>query len=101
MSARALSDILIFLVLVGIGFVFIRLEANALQHWRGVWRWLAVAPAVLVAWITLGIILSPAAHTLWQIEIILWLVPGMLLLLILRGVLLYRTRSHATPGAPG
>jgi len=37
-----------------------------------------------IAWVTTGVVLDPAAHPLWTIDLIVWLIPAICILLILR-----------------
>jgi peptidoglycan/LPS O-acetylase OafA/YrhL len=78
-------DLLIFLGMLVLFAFFLVLEYATIRQERGIRRWLAILPAMVVGWIVLGILLNPAAHTLWMIEIVLWLIPAIVVLLLLRG----------------
>jgi len=94
MSPGVLLDIAIFGALAVLGTLFLVLEAKALRRWEGAWRIAAMVPAMVVGWIVLGIILEPAAHTLWPIEIIVWLIPAIVALLLIRAMVRSAERLH-------
>ena len=88
-------DLLIFLGMLVLGAFFLALEYRTIRMGRGIRRWLAILPAMVVGWIVLGILLSPGAHTLWAIEIVLWLIPAIVVLLLLRGMRSSPARANA------
>lgn len=79
------GDFLVRAGLIGLGLAFLALEISVLKRHGGGRRWAAIIAAVVVAWAVLDVALDPAAHPLWPIDIILWLVPGVLVLLVARG----------------
>jgi hypothetical protein len=83
MSA-SVPDIVITTAMVALALVFLVLETHAVRSESGLRRWVAIIPAMVVGWIALGILLSPEAHSLWPLELVLWLIPAILVLLFLR-----------------
>jgi hypothetical protein len=83
MSA-SVPELVIIAAMVGLAVLFLMLEYHVVRSESGLRRWVAIIPAMVIGWITLGILLSPAAHTLWPLEIVLWLIPAILVLLFLR-----------------
>ena len=61
-----------FVLLLGVGLVL--LGARALLRWRGVWRWAALVPLVLVFGVVLKIVMEvradPTSHNLWPFEVL-------------------------------
>ena len=51
---------------------FLVASAYALYWWRGFWRWLAVIPVAVMAFVVVRIVVQPEAHNLWPFEIVLW-----------------------------
>jgi len=88
-------NLVILAGLLGLGGAFLTLEYRALQGARGLWKLAALAPAMVVGWIVLGIIVNPPAHSLWPIEIIVWLIPAVVALLFIRLVQTMREQAHA------
>lgn len=91
-------DVFHYAVLCLLGVPFLLLEVAALRRYRGPRRLIALLAAMVVAWITAGVILDPAAHPLWPIDIILWLVPAVLVLLVLRVLEKRGSRSRSESG---
>jgi cation transporter-like permease len=79
-----LGDVLVHAALVILGMAFLVLAVHALGRYRGLRRLVALLATMVVAWITAGVILEPATHPLWPIDILLWLIPADIVLLILR-----------------
>jgi hypothetical protein len=77
-------NLAIFVSLIVLGVAFLVLEQRSLHHAHGVWKLIATLPAMVVGWIVLGIILNPKAHTLWEIEVIVWLIPAVVALVLMR-----------------
>ncbi len=73
-----------FVSLLVLGLVFLSLDLMALMRERGGHRVVALLLAFGIAWVTAGAILNPAAHPLWTVDIIVWLIPAICILLILR-----------------
>ena len=78
----------------------------AALRWSGVWRILAVAPAFLLGYVVVRIVVDtsrdPTSHNLWPIEIVLWSAVGvvaLVLMVVARRVLLVplQTASHRGP----
>jgi hypothetical protein len=90
-----LLNIVILAGLLGLGGMFLVLEYRALRGARGAWKAAALAPAMVVGWIVLGIVVNPPAHSLWPIEIIVWLIPAVVALLFVRLVQSVRGHAHA------
>ncbi len=67
-------------------FGFLVASSRALYRWRGLWRWLALIPAGVVALVVVRILVQPEAHYLWPIEIMLWCTGCALALAALFGV---------------
>jgi len=46
-----------------------------ITHWEGIWRWLAAAPAALIAadalWIVADVSIDSTARNLWPLELLL------------------------------
>ena len=80
------GDFLVFAALTVLGGLFLILAIPAIGRYRGFRRLAALLAAMVVAWITAGVILDPAAHPLWPIDIILWLIPADIVLLVLRAM---------------
>lgn len=80
----AFGDFLVFAALTILGGLFLLLAVPAIGRYRGLRRLVALLATMVVAWITAGVILDPAAHPLWPIDILLWLIPANLVLLLLR-----------------
>lgn len=95
MSSGVLLDIVIYGALAILGALFVYLEARAVRCWEGAWKVAAIVPAMVIGWVVLGIILNPAAHTLWPIEIILWLIPAIVALLLIRAMVRSAERLHS------
>jgi hypothetical protein len=79
-----LFNLVILAGLLGLGGAFLILEYRALRGAHGAWKVAAMAPAMVVGWIVLGIVINPPAHSLWPIEIIVWLIPAVVALLFIR-----------------
>lgn len=79
----AYVDLAIYVALIVLGLTFLWLEAAVLGRHRGVRRWIALVAAAVVAWIISDVVLDPAVHPLWPIEIVLWLIPAILILAVL------------------
>lgn len=79
------GDLLVWAGLIVLGLAFLALEASILKRRSGARRWVALFAAMIAAWVVLDVVLDPAAHPLWPIDIILWLIPGVLVLLLVRG----------------
>ena len=88
-------NLVILTGLLGLGGVFLVLEYRALHGAHGAWKVAALAPAMVVGWIVLGIIVNPPAHSLWPIEIIVWLIPAVVVLLFIRLVQNVHHQGHA------
>lgn len=73
-----------FVSLLLLGLVFLSLDLRALVRERGGHRVVALLLAFGIAWVTTGVVLDPAAHPLWTIDLIVWLIPAICILLILR-----------------
>jgi len=94
MWSQTLIDVAVLVALVLLFTVFLILESRALRTWHGVLRLVAMAPAMVIGWIILGIALNPPAHALWPIELILWLIPAILTLLVARVLFRAAERMH-------
>lgn len=94
MWTQTLVDLTAIVALAILTVLFLFLESRALLAWQGGWRIAAIAPAMVIGWITLGIVVNPAAHSLWPIELILWLIPAILILLIGRALVRGAERLH-------
>jgi hypothetical protein len=61
------------LIIVLAPFVIIGLQLWAAIAWRGVWRWLAAAPLLILAGhfllIMAQISIDPTSHNLWPLEL--------------------------------
>jgi hypothetical protein len=64
-----------FLVGIGIVAAVIGLEILAIKRWDGIWRWLAAAPLMLMAfdalWIWAARLQEPFSHPHWYLELML------------------------------
>lgn len=62
------------LVIGAFAFVigFLVASGLALYWWRGLWRWLALIPVAVLAFVAIRILVQPEAHNLWPFEILLW-----------------------------
>lgn len=60
--------------------LFVVVVSRAIFRWRGVWRWLASLPLVVLALAVLNIVLHPNSHNLLPFEIIVWVVLGFIIL---------------------
>lgn len=68
-------DSFMFGVLV-FALLLVAVVLHAILRWRGVWRWLASLPLLVLALATLDIVLNPASHNLLPFEIIFWVALG-------------------------
>jgi hypothetical protein len=89
LGAGHIVDVVTLLVL---GLVFLFLDLAALTRQRGAHRVVALLLALGIAWVMAGPILDPAAHPLWAVDIIVWLIPSICILLILRLIGVNRSR---------
>jgi hypothetical protein len=52
------------------------LEIVVLRRWRGLWRWVALLPAVALAAviinIAIGVLRDRVSHNLWPLELVMW-----------------------------
>lgn len=71
-------------LLVVIAFVAVVLRA--MFRWKGVWRWAASLPLVVLGVAVLNIALYPASHNLLPFEIIMWVALGFFVLGIVAAV---------------
>ena len=78
------GDVVDVVSLLVLGLVFVSLDLTALIRSRGGHRVVALLLAFGIAWVTAGVILNPGAHPLWAVDIIVWLIPAICILLILR-----------------
>lgn len=60
--------------------LFVAVVLHAIFRWRGVWRWLASLPLVVLALAVLNILLHPNSHNLLPFEIIIWVALGFVIL---------------------
>jgi len=81
LGAGNVADVVSLLVL---GLVFLSLDLTALTRARGAHRVVALLLAFGIAWVTAGVVLNPGAHPFWTVDIIVWLIPAICILLILR-----------------
>jgi hypothetical protein len=62
----------VFVSILGIGLTVV--GVRALVRWRGGWRWVALAPLLLVPGVVLNIVLKvradPTSHNLWPFEVL-------------------------------
>lgn len=62
--------------MLALGLVGLFGPAWGLWRWRGVWRYLAAVPAVVMGFMVLRILvgtaIDPTSHNLWPFEIIMW-----------------------------
>ena len=105
--ADASSTAVTVLLMAGLGLFVLALLVGGLVlpiiaflKWEGGWRWLALAPALILGFVILRIVIDgsadPTSHNLWPFEILLWGIPCVLYL----GVLwLLRLPRRAAPGA--
>jgi peptidoglycan/LPS O-acetylase OafA/YrhL len=70
--------------LVVLGLVFLLLDLNVLLRARGGKRVIALLLAAGIAWVVAGVVFDPAAHAFWTVDIIVWLIPAICILLLLR-----------------
>jgi hypothetical protein len=73
-----------FVSLLLLGLVFLSLDLTAIVRELGAHRMVALLLAFAIAWVMAGVILDPGAHPLWSIDIIVWLIPAICILLMLR-----------------
>ena len=66
--------------------LFVAVVLRAILRWRGVWRWLASLPLVVLALAVLNIVLHPSSHNLLPFEIIVWLALGFIILGVVAAV---------------
>ena len=83
MLGNVIMEFVTFAALAILAVVVVLLERHALRGSRGAWRFAALLPAMVVGWIALGILLNPPAHALWPVELIVWLIPAVMTLLVL------------------
>jgi len=64
------------LTMYALGLIGLAAPAWGVWRWRGPWRWAAVVPLAVVAFVLLRIIVDtardPTSHNLWPFEILLW-----------------------------
>jgi hypothetical protein len=64
------------LAMIAIGILALAWPAWGLWRWRGGWRLAAAAPAVIMAFVVLRIVIDttrdPTSHNLWPFEIVIW-----------------------------
>ncbi|MGD8279203.1 MAG: hypothetical protein PVH00_14290 [Gemmatimonadota bacterium] len=80
------------LSLLALGLVFLSFELMALIRARGAHRVVALLLAFGMAWVVAGVVLDPAAHPFWTVDIIVWLIPAICILLLLRLLQVKRRR---------
>lgn len=73
---------LVFTLVLG----FLAAEVFVLIRWRGLWRWAALLPVLIVGVIVLWIVIEPARHYLLAFEVMIWSFLGLVILGILAGV---------------
>lgn len=66
--------------------LFVALVSRTIFRWRGVWRWLAFLPLVVLALAVLNIVFHPNSHNLLPFEIIVWVVLGFIILGVVSAV---------------
>ncbi|HWR76663.1 MAG TPA: hypothetical protein VN283_05570 [Thiobacillus sp.] len=59
---------------------------RSILRWKGLWRWAASLPLVVLALAVLNIELHPASHNLLPFEIIMWVVLGFIILSVVAAV---------------
>jgi len=69
-----------------LALLFVAVVVRAIFRWRGVWRWLASLPLVVLALAVLNIVLHPYSHNLLPFEIIVWLALGFIILALVAAV---------------
>ena len=72
-------DLLMFVILA-IVLVFAGTVLRTILHWKGVWRWIASLPLVVLALGVLDIVNNPRSHNLWPFELIALVVLGFIIL---------------------
>lgn len=85
------GDMLLFngfmLTMMAVGLLSFTAPAWGLWRWRGGWRWAAAAPAAVMAFIVLRIIIDgvrdPTSHNLWPFEILMMGAGSVLFMLVL------------------
>lgn len=78
-------DPFMFGVLV-FALVFVAVVLRTILRWKGVWRWAASLPVVVLALAVLNIVLYPASHNLFPFELIMWVVVGFIILSVVAAV---------------
>ena len=60
--------------------LFVAVVLRTILRWRGIWRWAASLPLVVLALAVLNVGLHPTSHNLLPFEIIIWLALGFFIL---------------------
>lgn len=107
MRADSPSTTATVVLMAGLGLIVLALAVGGLVlpiiaflKWEGGWRWLALAPAPLLGFVILRIVIDgrvdPTSHNLWPFEILIWGVPSVLYLGLLWFLRLPRRVSGET-----
>jgi len=67
-------------VVFAVVLAFAAIVLRTFFRWKGVWRWVAILPLVVLALAVLDIVLNPSSHNLWPFELIIWVVLGFIVL---------------------
>lgn len=87
----SVGDVVLFsglmIAVFGIGLLGFAAPARGLWKWRGVWRWAAAAPATLMAYVVVRLLIDTAidrtSHNLWPFEILMFGVLSLAVMLVL------------------
>jgi len=78
------------IIFISIVLLFVILQIVAIRRMRGVWRWIACAPAaaiaLIIAIIVIGVVNDPTSHNLWPLEIVMWSAGGIAFIGLLLGI---------------
>lgn len=78
-------DPFMFGVLVFV-LVFVVVVLRTIFRWKGMWRWAASLPLVVLTLAVLNIVFYPTSHNLLPFELIVWVVLGFIILGVVAAV---------------
>ena len=71
---------LFMFVVFAVVLAFAAIVLRTILRWKGVWRWVAILPLVVLAVAVLDIVLNPDSHNLWPFELLIWVALGFIIL---------------------
>jgi amino acid transporter len=93
-------DTFMFVVLLVV-LAFVAVVLRTMVRWKGVWRWAASLPLVIIGLAALSIVLHPASHNLLPFELIMWVILGVIVLGVVAAVRLRVLKKPKEEGFRG